>query len=381
MNELAREGLVPASGIRGRYNALVRAGELRPDAEQAAAADALQALQDALSSRAKPGLLGKLFGREPEPVRGVYLWGAVGRGKSMLMDLFADSLSEVPNRRVHFHEFMLEVHERLRVVREGQTERPVKTVATAIAADLTVLAFDEMVVNNAPDAMILSRLFERLWEEGVTVIATSNRSPDDLYLQGLNRPLFLPFIAQLKDHCRILPLNGPTDYRRERLGSTEMWHVPNGPEATAALTNAFIRLTDHAPDDAVPSEELRVSAGRTLHVPKALKGVAVFSFSRLCRDARGAPDYLAIARKYHTVILVGVPKLGPENRNEAARFVTLIDALYEHRVKLLVAADAPVAELYETGDGRFEFDRTVSRLLEMRSDAYLALGHGSGGTA
>ena len=365
------------SGVRARYDALLRADELRPDAEQAQAADALQTVQDALSQRDKPGLIGKLFGGSPRPVPGVYLWGAVGRGKSMLMDLFADSLGTVPHRRVHFHEFMLEVHERLRVVREGQTERPVKTVANAIAADLRVLAFDEMVVNNAADAMILSRLFERLWEEGVTVIATSNRPPDDLYLHGLNRPLFEPFIAQLKANCRVLPLNGPTDYRRERLGSTEMWHVPNGPEATAALTNAFIRMTDHPPDDAVPSEELRVSAGRTLTVPKALKGVAVFSFARLCRDARGAPDYLAIARKYHTVILVGIPKLGPENRNEAARFVTLIDALYEHRVKLLAAADAPVGELYEEGDGRFEFDRTVSRLLEMRSDEYLALGHGS----
>ena len=364
-------------GVRARYDALVAAGELRPDAEQAAAADALQAVQDALSHDAKPGMLGRLFGRGPDAVRGVYLWGAVGRGKSMLMDLFAGTLGTVPHRRVHFHEFMLEVHERLRVVREGQTERPVKTVANAIAADLRVLAFDEMVVNNAPDAMILSRLFERLWEEGVTVIATSNRPPDDLYLHGLNRPLFLPFIQQLKANCRILPLNGPTDYRRERLGSTEMWHVPNGPEATAALSNAFFRLTDHQPDDAVPSEELRVSAGRTLTVPKALKGVAVFSFARLCREARGAPDYLAIARRYHTVILVGVPKLGPENRNEAARFVTLIDALYEHRVKLLVAADAQPGELYEEGDGRFEFERTVSRLLEMRSDEYLALGHGA----
>ncbi len=365
------------TSVRARYDALVRAGELRPDAEQAAAADALQTVQDALADRPEPGFFGKLFGGEPDPVRGVYLWGAVGRGKSMLMDLFADSLSGVPHRRVHFHEFMIEVHERLRVVRQGEAERPVRAVAVALAADLRVLAFDEMVVNNAPDAMILSRLFERLWEEGVTVVATSNRPPDDLYLQGLNRPLFLPFIAQLTANCRVLPLNGPTDYRRERLGSTGMWHVPNGPEATAALTNAFIRLTDHPPDDAVHSEELRVSAGRSLHVPKALKGVAVFSFSRLCREARGAPDYLAIARKYHTVILVGVPKLGPENRNEAARFVTLVDALYEHRVKLLVAADSQPGELYEKGDGRFQFERTVSRLLEMRSDQYLALGHGS----
>ena len=365
------------SGIRVAYDALVARGELRPEVEQAAAADALQSVQDAWVDQPVHSWWRTLIRREPRAIRGVYLWGAVGRGKSMLMDLFADSLGTVPHRRVHFHEFMLEVHERLRVVRLEETERPVNAVANAIATDLRVLAFDEMVVNNAADAMILSRLFERLWGAGVTVIATSNRPPDDLYLHGLNRPLFEPFIAQLKENCRVLPLNGPTDYRRERLGSAETWYVPNGPEATAALTNAFIRMTDHPPDDGVPSEELRLSPGRTLIVPKALKGVAVFSFARLCRDARGAPDYLAIARRYHTVILVGVPKLGPENRNEAARFVTLIDALYEHRVKLLVAADAEPGELYEAGDGRFEFERTVSRLLEMRSDAYLSLGHGS----
>ncbi len=364
------------TSVLARYRALVAAGELKPDLEQAAAAQALQDVQDALAA-GRPGVFGRLFGRRPEPVRGVYLWGAVGRGKSMLMDLFADALGDVPHRRVHFHEFMLEVHDRLRIVRERETERPVKQVAQAVAADLRVLAFDEMVVNNAPDAMILSRLFERLWEEGVTVIATSNRAPDDLYKDGLNRPLFLPFIDELKTRCRVLPLNGPTDYRRERLGSTPVWHVPNGSEATAALSEAFFRLTDYPPDDAVPSEELAVPGGRTLHVPKAPKGVAVFSFARLCREARGASDYLAIARRFHTVILVGIPKLGPENRNEAARFVTLIDALYEHNVKLLAAADAEPGELYEEGDGRFEFERTVSRLMEMRSDAYLALGHGA----
>lgn len=363
-------------GVRARYDTLVAAGELKPDAEQAAAADALQAVQDALVGQKKPGFLGKLFGRSPEPVRGAYLWGAVGRGKSMLMDLFVETLPTPAHSRVHFHEFLLDVHDRLRAVREREEERPVKAVAQAIAADLRVLAFDEMVVNNAPDAMILSRLFERLWEEGVTVVATSNRAPDDLYKDGLNRPLFLPFIEQLKARCRVLPLNGPTDYRRERLGSTRVWHVPNGAEATAALSEAFFRLTDYPPDDAVPSEQLAVPGGRTLHVPKALKGVAVFSFKRLCAEARGASDYLAIARRYHTVILVGIPKLGSENRNEAARFVTLIDALYEHRVKLLAAADAEPGELYEAGDGRFEFERTVSRLIEMRSDAYLALGHG-----
>jgi len=207
---------------------------------------------------------------------------------------------------------------------------------------------------------------------------TSNRPPRDLYKDGLNREHFLPFIALLQDRLDILPLNGPVDYRRDRLGQQETWLVPNGADATAQLSAAFFRLTDYPPEDRehVPAEEIPVQGGRTLHVPKSLKGVAVFSFKRLCGDARGTADYLAIARRYHTVIMVGIPRLGPENRNEAARFVALIDALYEHKVKLLAAADAEPAALYEKGDGRFEFERTVSRLEEVRSDDYLDQGHG-----
>ncbi|WP_374295473.1 cell division protein ZapE, partial [Sphingomonas sp.] len=229
--------------------------------------------------------------------------------------------------------------------------------------------------------MILSRLFTALIEAGVTVVTTSNRPPADLYKNGLNREHFLPFIALVESRMDVIALNGPTDYRRDRLGQVDTWLVPNGAEATAQLSAAFFRLTDYPVEDAahVPSEDLAVQGGRTLRVPKALKGVAVFSFKRLCGEARGAADYLAIARRFHTVILVGIPKLGPENRNEAARFVALIDALYEHKVKLLAAADAQPADLYETGDGRFEFERTISRLEEMRSEAYLAKGHGEDG--
>jgi len=210
----------------------------------------------------------------------------------------------------------------------------------------------------------------------VTIVTTSNRPPADLYKNGLNREHFLPFIATIEQRLDVLPLNGPVDYRRDRLGSQDTWLVPNGPEATAQLSAAFFRLTDFSPDDSehVPSEELIVQ-GRALRVPKSLKGVAVFSFRKLCGEARGVADYLAIARKFHTIILVGIPKLGPENRNEAARFVGLIDALYEHKVKLLAAADAQPGDLYESGDGRFEFDRTISRLEEMRSEEYLAEGH------
>ncbi|PXA97771.1 cell division protein ZapE [Nostoc sp. 3335mG] len=367
------------SQVLERYRALVEAGELRTDPEQAAAAERLDQLAQALEAVPRKGsILWRALGRRPEPPRGVYLWGGVGRGKSMLMDLLFDSLAIRRKRRVHFHEFMLEVHERLEVERRKDTRDPVVAVAEAMVEDIRLLAFDEMVVNNPPDAMILSRLFTEMMRHGVTMVATSNRAPKELYKDGLNRQLFLPFIALIEEQMDVLALNGPVDYRRDRLGSVDTWLVPNGPEATKALSEAFFRLTDYPPEDRehVPGCDIAVQGGRELHVPKCLKGVAVFSFKRLCGEARGAADYLAIARRFHTVILVGIPKLGPDNRNEAARFVTLVDALYEHKVKLLAAADAQPEHLYEAGDGRFEFDRTISRLMEMRSDEYLAQGHG-----
>jgi cell division protein ZapE len=227
--------------------------------------------------------------------------------------------------------------------------------------------------------MIMSRLFTALIDSGVGIVTTSNRPPQDLYKDGLNRQLFLPFIALIEQRMKVVSLNGPTDYRLDRLEGVQTWHVPNGPEATAALSRAFFQLTDYPVEDRarVPAEELDVGGGRTMHVPKSLKGVAVFSFKRLCGEARGAADYLAIARRYHTVIIVGIPIMTREMRNEAARFVTLIDALYEHRVKLLAAADAEPEDLYPKGDGSFEFQRTVSRLEEMRSADYLAEGHGA----
>ena len=361
-----------------RYNALVASNELRPDPAQADAARRLDALATALEAPKHGGLWSRLTGRTATAPRGLYLWGGVGRGKSMLMDLFFDCLAVEKKRRVHFSEFMLEVHGRIAAERAKELGDPILPVAAALADETRVLAFDEMMVTNSPDAMILSRLFTALIEAGVTVVTTSNRAPADLYKNGLNREHFLPFIALVESRLHVLALNGPTDYRRDRLGTVETWLVPNGAAATAQLSAAFFRLTDFSTEDRehVPSEEMPVG-GRTLHVPKALKGVAVFSFKRLCGEARGAADYLAVARRFHTVIIVGIPKLGPENRNEAARFVALIDALYEHKVKLLAAADAQPDQLYETGDGRFEFERTVSRLEEMRSEEYLASGHGS----
>ena len=368
-----------------RYRQLVAGGELRPDPEQAAAAARLDQLQQELEQPAgATGLLGRLLGRKVAAPRGVYLWGSVGRGKSMLMDLFHDNLALVAKRRAHFHEFMLDVHARLHEERKKEAGDPIAPVAAAIAATAHVLAFDEMVVNNSADAMIMSRLFTALIERhGVVIVTTSNRAPADLYKNGLNREHFLPFIALIGETLDVLGLNGPTDYRMHRMQGLGTWHTPIGDAATAEVREAFFRLTDFSPEDSanVPSAELDVGVGRTLHVPKSLKGVAVFSFKRLCVEARGASDYLAIARKYHTVILVAIPQLGPERRNETMRLITLIDALYEHKVKLIATAAANPEDLYQRdggGDeeGRFAFDRTVSRLMEMQSQDYLALGHG-----
>ena len=362
-----------------RYERLIADGELRPDPEQRAAALRLTELQEALEAVPPRGsLLWRLGRAKPPAPRGVYMWGGVGRGKSMLMDLFYAVLTIDRKRRVHFHEFMAEVHARLRDARVDSKGDPIPLVVAGIAEGARCLAFDEMVVNNSADAMIMSRLFTGLVEAGVTLVTTSNRAPSALYKDGLNREHFLPFIALIESRLDVLGLNGPTDYRMERLAGVTTWHHPSGEVATTNVREAFFKLTDYSPDDAanVPAEDMPISGGRILHVPKSLKGAAVFSFKKLCGEARGSPDYLAIARRYHTVFLVGIPRLGPENRNEAARFVTLIDALYEHKVKFIAIADAVPSALYASGDGRFEFDRTISRLMEMQSDDYLSLGHG-----
>ena len=368
------------TSVVARYEELLAAGELRADPDQRATIARLDALATALTEQpVKGSLLWRMLRKAPVPVRGLYMWGGVGRGKSMLMDLFYDCVPIASKRRVHFHEFMLEVHDRLRVERLKEKGDPIPPVVDALAAEARLLAFDEMVVNNMADAAILSRLFTGLIvDAGVTVVTTSNRPPGDLYKDGLNRQLFLPFIGLIETRLDVVSLNGPTDYRLDRLGGVPVWYAPNGPAATEALSHAFFRLTDYPPEDVahVPSADIAVPGGRTLHVPKSLKGVAVFSFKRLCAEARGAADYLAIARHYHTVIIVGIPLLGPEKRNEAARFKVLIDALYEHKVKLLASADADAARLYPDGDGAFEFERTISRLMEMQSEEYLAAGHG-----
>jgi cell division protein ZapE len=363
--------------VRAIYDELIRAQELRPDSAQLRAVAALDRLASTVDK--KKGLLSRLLSSPDKELSGVYLWGGVGRGKSMLMDLAFTHIRAHPKRRVHFHEFMLETHARLRVVRQRHEGDPIEPVADEVAQEARLLCFDEMQVTNPADAMILSRLFGKLLERGVKVVTTSNRPPQELYQGGLNRELFLPFIRLIETRMLVVPVNGPTDYRLQRLSGVQVWHVPNGPAATAALSRAFFQLTDYPVEDRakVPSEDIPVGGGRTLHVPKSLKGVAVFSFKRLCGEARGAADYLAVARRYHTVIIVGIPVMTPDMRNEATRFVTLIDALYEHKVKLLAAADAEPGGLYPSGDGSFEFQRTVSRLEEMRSAEYLAQGHGT----
>lgn len=369
-------------GLLARYDALIASGELRADPDQRAAAERLARLQDELE-RPPPQKrwYAAIFGSgptAPDP-RGVYLWGGVGRGKSMLMDLFVDTLGIAAKRRVHFHAFMLELDRLITEARKAEKPDPLVSVALAMAPDVRCLAFDEMVVNNTADAAIMGRFFTALMEAGTVIVTTSNRPPRDLYKDGLNRSLFLPFIELVEREMDVLSLNGPVDYRLDRIGGLATWHAPLGDAATEQVREAFFRLTDFAPEDAanVPSGTLDLGGGRSLHVPKCLKGVGVFSFKKLCGENRGAADYLAIAQAFHTVILVGIPRMGPENRNEAIRFTKLIDALYEHRVKLFVTAAAAPQELYQAGDGAFEFERTVSRLNEMQSEDYMALGHGT----
>lgn len=369
------------SGVLARYEELIADGQLQPDSAQRAAAERLQDLQDELEAPApKRGFLERLTGTksaQPDP-RGVYMWGGVGRGKSMLMDLFVATLEIESKRRVHFHAFMLEVDALVAAARKAQRKDPLVSVALRLAEKTRCLAFDEMVVNNTADAAIMGRFFTAMMEAGTVIVTTSNRPPRDLYKDGINRSLFVPFIELVEREMDVVELNGETDYRLDRIGGLAMWHTPLGDAATEKVREAFFRLTDFAPEDAanVPSDNLDIGGGRTLFVPKSLKGVGVFSFKRLCGENRGAADYLAIAPEFHTVILVGIPQMSPANRNEAIRFTKLIDALYENRVKLFAAAAAEPEALYASGDGAFEFERTVSRLNEMQSEEYLALGHG-----
>ena len=358
----------------------VGSGDLSADADQERAAHALTDLSGRLASWT-PGAR-SLFGKLKPVPRGIYLWGGVGRGKSMLMDIFIDNAPVAAKRRAHFHEFMQDVHARIgawRGLDEADRKRrpeyvkqagddPIPPVARGLALEARLLAFDEFQVSDIADAMILGRLFDRLFEEGVVVVATSNRHPDDLYPDGINRALFLPFIAELKERLDLVELNGGVDHRLRQLEAAPVYYAPLGADAEHAMGLAWKRLTQGA----TPHPCVIEVKGRKLPVARQTAGVAWFTFSELCARPLGAADYLAIADRFHTVLLDFVPRLQIDKRNEAKRFVTLIDALYEARTKLVMSADAEPDALYPAGDGAFEFERTASRLMEMRTHDYLA---------
>lgn len=359
-----------------RFKALIANGDLALDPSQAAVAERLDRLARTLERRqndAAPsrGLLGRLAGRSPAAAsapKGLYIHGGVGRGKSMLMDLFFDAVDVAKKRRVHFHAFMLDVQARLHRQRQAGGKRdPLVDVASTLAEEVRLLCFDEFHVVNIADAMILGRLFETLFEQGVVVVATSNWPPGRLYEDGLNRQRFLPFIALLKERMEVVELAGPIDYRLERLRELPVYHYPLGPTARRALDGIFKALAEGEPVDFIDIEV----GTRRLPVPQAAGGVARFSFHDLCEKPLGPADYLAIGRRFHSVVLDDVPLLTPDRRNEARRFMTLVDALYESRVMLFLSAAAPASELYPQGDGAFEFQRTVSRLMEMQSSDWL----------
>ncbi len=374
------------SGPLPAYRAKVAAGELAPDSSQALAAERLQDLWVQLRGYQPPsrhgngnGFLSRfLHWRPTEEVpegapNGLYLVGEVGRGKSMLMDLFFATAPVARRRRTHFHRFMQDVHGRIHAFKRAHQEidDPIPPLADSIAAEATLLCFDEFQVNDIADAMILGRLFQALFERGVIVVATSNTPPDDLFKGQPGRDAFLPFIALLKRHLDVLAIEQGRDFRRARLRGMRTWHVPADARSRRELDRAFAELTGGA----CPRPRTLVVMGHRLTVPAAANGIARFSFHELCGSALGPGDYLALATHLQTLILDGIPRLSPDNYDAARRFITLIDTMYEHRMKLVASADAQPDQLYERGENAPMFVRTASRLDEMQSQEWLALPH------
>jgi cell division protein ZapE len=366
------------SALQTAYDERLTSGEIVSDPAQAAGLAELKRLEADLSAHTGGGLRG-LF-RKPAPQRGVYLWGPVGRGKSMLMDLFFASAPVEKKRRTHFHVFMGETHRLIDAWRKGSpAERrarfgqhrgddPIPPVADVVARDATLLCFDEFQVTDIADAMILGRLFEALTERGVAWVATSNREPDALYKDGINRQLFVPFIGLIKQRLAVVKVAGAHDYRLDRLRAAGTWFSPDDPDNRRSFDQLWREMLGPEGETGATVEVL----GRKIHLPHATGGQVRASFASLCGVALGPNDYIAIAAQFHTVFLEGVPKLRPDKREEARRFVTLVDALYEAKARLIVLAEAEPPALYVEGDGAFEFERTASRLEEMRSADWLS---------
>lgn len=355
-------------GPLARYQARLTAGEMDADAAQIAAATQLEKLATGLSTwRPNRGFISGLFGRKSPPPKGLYIHGKVGRGKTMLMDLFYEAVEFKPKRRIHFHEFMAETHDRITAARKSVEGDPLPRVANDIADGCGLLCFDELHVTDIADAMILGRLFKGLFDRHVVMVATSNVTPDGLYRNGLNRQLFLPTIALIEANLAVLELTSAKDFRLEKLEGQTLYFTPDDATARKSLNAVFTRLTglwEGKPEDVDVK-------GRILHVPSAARGVARFTFDELCDRPLGPLDYLHLAHRYHTIILDGIPSLIPSRRAAARRFINLIDTLYDARVGLICSAESEPDELHPKGDESFLFERTASRLIEMRSEAYL----------
>ena len=348
--------------VAAAHAALIREGRIAPDAGQAAVLPALDRVLREAAAPAPRGLFGR---RRPEPVRGLYLWGGVGRGKSMLMDLLVAE-AEVPKRRVHFHAFMQEVHAGMQAARARGVDDAVAPVADRLAEDVRLLAFDEMQVTDIADAMVVGRLFERLFASGTAIVTTSNRPPRDLYKDGLNRGVFVPFIDLIEARMEVLEIGAGEDHRQGRLAGSPVWFVPPDRAAAQEMDRLFAELAGEA-----GPLTLRVK-GREVVLPAFGNGVARAPFWALCGAALGPADYLAVADAVRVLMIDGIPRLGRTNFNEAKRFVTLIDALYEARVRLVASAADMPESLYVEGEGSFEFARTASRLREMMSEGWAA---------